>query len=442
VILVDLTCKLARTEAGRWIDPEQRLCALRLGGWTPNDLLLHDAEESARDRAEGERLAYVAATRARDVLVVPAIGDEVYEGGWLDPLMPAVYPSLRGRRDPAAAAGCPVFPSRDSVLTRADGDPAKPSTVSPGSFRFTASQPAVRDSIAAWTEPLPARAVPGAADDAARPARATARFPGNAAEFPGDAAAPNSKTGKDSIYDVVWWDPRSLVLEASNAGGLRRDDLITKDGDQAGVERRMGEYRAWQANRAAAVARGKVPSLVSRTASDLARLGLLTGASDAVRVTSVDLPRTAGRPFGPRFGSLVHATLATVALDADAAGVLRVAQTHARLLVADAKEARAAAETVSAALAHPLFARVRAASAAGRCARECPLLWRAPDGSIVEGAVDVVFEEDGELYILDFKTDREPSELKEQYQRQLTLYCRAFAELRRRPHVHGILVQL
>ena len=39
------------------------------------DLLDHEAEEVARDAAEGMRLAYVAATRARDVLVVPAIGD-------------------------------------------------------------------------------------------------------------------------------------------------------------------------------------------------------------------------------------------------------------------------------------------------------------------------------------------------------------------------------
>ena len=100
------------------------------------DLLLHDAEEAARDRAEGERLAYVAATRARDVLVVPAIGDEVYDGGWLDPLMPAIYPPPAARRSPSAAAGCPAFPSKDTVLTRADGDPAKPTTVAPGMFEF------------------------------------------------------------------------------------------------------------------------------------------------------------------------------------------------------------------------------------------------------------------------------------------------------------------
>ncbi len=103
VILVDLTCKLSRAEAGRWIDPAGAICAVKLGGWAPTDLLVHGGVEAARDRAEGERLAYVAATRARDVLIVPAIGDEVYEGGWLDPLMPA-DPSVDGR--PPQAGGC------------------------------------------------------------------------------------------------------------------------------------------------------------------------------------------------------------------------------------------------------------------------------------------------------------------------------------------------
>ena len=74
VILADLTCRLSRADAGRWIDPSGSICAIKLGGWAPTDLLLHGGVEAARDRAEGERLAYVAATRARDVLVVP--------GGW------------------------------------------------------------------------------------------------------------------------------------------------------------------------------------------------------------------------------------------------------------------------------------------------------------------------------------------------------------------------
>ena len=403
VVLVDLTCKLARADAGRWIDPEHDLCALKLGGWAPIDLLLHDAEEAARDRAEGERLAYVAATRARDVLVVPAVGDEVYEGGWLDPLMPAIYPPVRERRDPMPAPGCPAFPSMDTVLTRADGDPARPTTVAPGQFEFV---------VTAGTTPSPESRVP----------------------------SPEPRAPSPDRYQVAWWDPHALALTAPSAGGLRRDDLIAKDGDQAGVEKRMGEYRAWQADRVAAVARASVPGIVSATATGLAGARTLPDAS-GVAIEIMDLPRPAGRPFGPRFGSLVHATLATVSLDASRDEVVRVAQTQARLLVADEGEAFAAAGAVSVALADRLFDRVRAAQAAGLCARECPVLWRAPDGSLVEGTVDVVFEEAGVLTILDFKTDRDPSELGDQYQRQLALYCRAFAALRARP-VKGVLVRL
>jgi ATP-dependent helicase/nuclease subunit A len=391
VILADLTCRLSRAEAGRWIDPDRNLCALKLGGWAPRDLLLHDAEESARDRAEGERLAYVAATRARDVLVVPAVGDEAYEGSWLDPLAPAIYPPLAARRDPAAAPGCPVFPSKDTVLTRADGDPARPTTVAPGLFEF--------------------------------------------------AVASGGLILNPDRYQAVWWDPRSLILQAPNVGGLRRDDLIAKDGEPAGVNQRMSDYRAWQTDRADAVARATAPSIVSHTATDLARDRTRPARVAEAPIEVIDVPRPAGRPFGPRFGSLVHATLATVGLDAEADAVLQIARTHARVLLADGGEAYAAAEAVTRVLAHPLFGRIRAASAAGRCARECPLLWRAPDGSIVEGTVDVVFEEQDGLTIVDFKTDREPSDLSDQYERQLTLYCQAFAALRGR-RVSGVLVRV
>ena len=60
---------------------------------------------------------------------------------------------------------------------------------------------------------------------------------------------------------------------------------------------------------------------------------------------------------------------------------------------------------------------------------------------MVEGAVDIVFEEGDGLTVMDFKTDREPSDLKEQYERQLTLYCRAFAALRATT-VRGVLVRI
>ena len=50
---------------------------------------------------------------------------------------------------------------------------------------------------------------------------------------------------------------------------------------------------------------------------------------------------------------------------------------------------------------------------------------------LVQGIVDVYFEEDGELVVLDYKTDkvRNPSELAERYHTQLDYYAKALGEL-------------
>ena len=131
VVLADITAKLAQLDASRSIDGLHGRCALRIGGWSPKDLLDRQAEEHGRDLAEGVRLAYVAATRARDLLVVPAVGDEPFEGGWVSPLNRAVYPPPAHRRTADQADGCPAF-KRDSVIERPDGGIASATTVSPG----------------------------------------------------------------------------------------------------------------------------------------------------------------------------------------------------------------------------------------------------------------------------------------------------------------------
>ncbi len=78
------------------MDPKQGLSAIRLLRCAPWELREHAAEEAARERAEGIRVAYVAATRARDILVVPAVGDEPFPpDGWLTPLYKAIYPDAR-----------------------------------------------------------------------------------------------------------------------------------------------------------------------------------------------------------------------------------------------------------------------------------------------------------------------------------------------------------
>jgi ATP-dependent helicase/nuclease subunit A len=75
VVFADLSCSLVRRRAARHIDPTCGLCAVRLAGCTPVDLLRNEAAEIAKDEAESMRVAYVAATRARDLLVIPVVGD-------------------------------------------------------------------------------------------------------------------------------------------------------------------------------------------------------------------------------------------------------------------------------------------------------------------------------------------------------------------------------
>jgi len=384
VVLADPTCKMSRVDASRWLDPERPLCALKIAGLSPVELLLHGAEELAREQAEGARLAYVAATRARDVLVVPVIGDGAYEGGWLDPLMNAVYPPEASRRDGGRAIGCPAFPSKDSVLNRPDGDPARSTTVAPGLHKW-------------------------------------------------------------SKYSVVWWDPRALALGAESSFGLTRDDLIVKDGDMFAVDERQSEYERWKAEKRTAVEGAARPSLrvapVTAWAHD--RAGDGPGAvDDIVSPIAIESAAAPGvRPFGPRFGSLVHATLATVPLDAGREAIERVAHTQARILGAPEEEMRAAARAVADVLAHSLLERARAAARHGRCHRELPVTWMAPDGILVEGTIDLVFEDDRDLLVLDFKTDKEIATEQDQYRRQLDVYCRAVGSMKSR-QAKGILLRV
>ncbi|HEX5474150.1 MAG TPA: UvrD-helicase domain-containing protein [Vicinamibacterales bacterium] len=477
VVLADLTCRLSRADAGRWLDPDRQLCALKLGGWAPMDLVWHGPEEAARDKAEAERLAYVAATRARDVLVIPGVGDAPYEGGWLEPLNAAIYPPPPQRRQPSAARGCPPFPSKDSVLARPEGDPARPETVAPGRYVFAQG-----------------------------------------------AAA----------YSVVWWDPHVLKLEAAPTFGLRRDDLIMKDGDMFAVDARLAEYERWASERQATNAAASAPTVRVETATAWAAAGhgdqateytdgrgdratertdghgnqateytdgrgdrateytdghgnqateytdrhgnqatertgghgdqatertdghgdqateytdgrgnqatertdghgdRATERPDALGserwlgIEIVALPDAGDRPRGARFGTLVHAVLATVSLDATAEAIAATANTQARLLAPPppSEEVRAAAEVVTRVLRHDLMARARRSA---RIRRETPVSWRQSDGLLIEGVLDLAFDEGANTIVVDFKTDHELSAGESRYRAQLRQYVTAVA---------------
>ena len=396
VILADPTCKLSPAEASRWLSADDGLCALKLAGWAPIDLVLHGEEERAREQAEAVRLAYVAATRARDVLIVPVIGDGPYDGGWLDPLTAAVYPPEAVRRESGRAAGCPAFPSKDSVMNRPDGDPARPHTVAPGAFEFCGDQ--------------------------SRSARREAR------------------TSND--YSVVWWDPHVLHLGAVSTFGLRRDDLIVKDGDLFAVEERMSDYEQWRRDRAETIARAEQPTLRVQTATAWAAAAAELGLDDEIAAASaieiVEIAGGANRPRGPRFGTLVHALLATVALDASPEDIVSTAETQGRMLLSTADEIRAATAVARAVLGHDLMARARQAAV---LTRETPVTWLQKDGTMIEGVLDLAFEESGVTTVVDFKTDHELAAGESRYRAQVQQYVAAVERASGKP-ARGILFKV
>src|SRR5262249_42101143 len=98
VILADITARLHTDRADRLIDRARNACYLRLGRWTPIELARAEEREIRRDEQEGVRIAYVAATRARDLLVVPAVGDVAWEDGWTGPLNGTLYPTSSVRQ--------------------------------------------------------------------------------------------------------------------------------------------------------------------------------------------------------------------------------------------------------------------------------------------------------------------------------------------------------
>jgi ATP-dependent helicase/nuclease subunit A len=368
VILADMTARMARAPASRYIDPKQGLCAIRIAGWSPVELLEQESEEFRRDEAEGVRIAYVAATRARDLLVVPAVGDkpagEWFSGLWFSPLNSALYPDPESRlwRHSVSAPGCPRF-GNDSVLERTD-DALGSANVKPGLHEFV---------------------------------------------------------DEGNGYEVVWWDPAKLELDAKPLFGMRQEDLFDKKVAASIVETDLRRHTDWRAERDAAAVRGSVPSLVMQTATESAEAGTEAGPE----IQTVELPRDAGRPAGPRYGALVHAVLATMPLDAGPQQIKQAARLQGRILGSSEQEIESAGTVAETVIRHPIMERARKAATSGQCRRETPIALRQADGSIVDGVVDLAFLENGAWIVVDFKTDRELERGLAVYRRQVGLYAAA-----------------
>ena len=428
VILADPTCKLHRKTAGRFIDANRGLCALRIAGWSPLDLLDHEDDEVRRDRQEGVRLAYVAATRARDLLVVPAVGDVPFQDGWLAPLDDAIYPPLSDRRDPATAPTCPPF-GRDSVVDRPDGDPAGSDNVAPGLYRFVDADEVGKAKVIPFKKgSLPDPEQGAAADPSTDLPEPSAAAVSSASRPEQNGGAASSKDG----YAVVWWDPNSptLRLGVEAKFGIRQEQLLSKKAPAEVVEQDLARYHAWRERRDRTVLDAATPSLRVLTLTELAErlvADRVPAATDGDEPEVVELAGTPGRPSGRRFGALVHAVLAVTPLDATADQVGEFAELEGRMLGATEAEVIAAGAVATVALAHPIFERARLADGAGACRRETPVTMQAEDGTLVEGVVDLAFRDDGTWVVVDFKTDRELEVALDVYRRQVQLYAQMVA---------------
>ena len=116
------------------------------------------------------RLAYVAATRARELLVVPVVGDGPHEDGLV----------LRPERRPLSAERCATAGPPGAGLP-----------------------PFGADSVRDW--------------------------PDTAMRDPELSVRPGAHAPKVGDHEVVWWDPRALDLDRQDEVGLRQQKMLSED---------------------------------------------------------------------------------------------------------------------------------------------------------------------------------------------------------------------
>jgi ATP-dependent helicase/nuclease subunit A len=233
-----------------------------------------------------------------------------------------------------------------------------------------------------------------------------------------------------------FWKPLVERLPAASDGDVRMVDVLAAPRSEVGGRGRElwaiasaegGDAVAsrWTAERRELVARAAERELRPVSATRL-----------AARTAPEPAP-AAGAGGGRELGRLVHRLLEWVPLeDVDkgrAARVRAMAEALAPSFGLDAETAARAAAQVERALSLPVMDR----------ARRSPRAWRElalwfPDGAhLVEGIVDLVFEEEGQLVVVDYKSDAiaEDQALAQaaHHAPQLQLYGRGLAQAAGQP---------
>ena len=222
---------------------------------------------------------------------------------------------------------------------------------------------------------------------------------------------------------MVWWDPKTLKLTPPANLGLRQEAIL-KGGSDGQEAASVLAYREWQIERANTSAAGQTKEFDLFTATEAA--GAPAGISMQVHLETIE--KRSGRAAGARFGTLVHTILRDAALDGQ--DVDQLSKVHGRILGATAQEIADAVQAAASALRHPLLERARKSKS---CKRELPILLKLDGNRVLEGIIDLAFEENGTWHVVDFKTDVEIGPNRGAYENQLRWYCFALARLNKAP---------
>jgi len=233
VLLCDMTARIAHDNPDKYVE-SSGLCAMRLLRCAPLELVEHEDVERGREHAEGVRVAYVAATRARDLLVVPVVGD-AERPGWVEPLNKAVYPAKTQFRLSAPAQNCPPF-GKVSVLVR------------PAEYREETS------------------------------------------------VRPGSHRAAMGGHEVIWWDPAILPASREELFSDRQKEIFADE--KPAIEAGLAAHRQWEQQRTALLSRGAQPSIELLLASEAAELPADFQGPVFTESTARPSNRPSGKRFG------------------------------------------------------------------------------------------------------------------------------------------------
>jgi ATP-dependent exoDNAse (exonuclease V) beta subunit len=262
----------------------------------------NSALEQQRDRAESVRISYVAATRARDLLVIPTVGDEPITG-WLEYLNQVIYPARAAWRNPEAPPPfCPSFGDRTVLSRPVRYDGLSERSVKPGLHGAEVGQ-----------------------------------------------------------HKVLWWDPVALELDIEPDFGLRQEEILSRPDNPADEQLSLQEYQEWQKAQQVVRTWGSFPERSIFRPSEAEQ----DPPGDLPAIAIERASRMSPESRGKRYGTLVHTVLRDLDWDSPDQ-IEALARFHGNAMQASPEEILDASRVIEEALSHPRFQNARAAEVSYR----------------------------------------------------------------------------